>query len=163
MIQNFAHKITADVVEECDTDSAAEIAAEHCPNPDATVTHLAMDMEHARFMVTVERQILDIEEMVVEKHGEDEKRATAALRTIVDRLDQAEQERAQLRAELNLFRSYIEEVKQVLEIRTETFHRMGKQIRQEMAATRTGMAHAALDFMSDSRTGVFRTVKNDAL
>ncbi|MGW5532497.1 hypothetical protein [Streptomyces xanthochromogenes] len=42
-----------------DTVAAAAIAWAKCPNPDATVTHGAMDAEHARLLVTFQADMDD--------------------------------------------------------------------------------------------------------
>ncbi|RST07880.1 hypothetical protein EF910_05440 [Streptomyces sp. WAC07149] len=59
MIAHFVHSITPSMVVAVDTAAAAAIAWAKCPNPEATVTHGAMDAEHARLLVTFQADMDD--------------------------------------------------------------------------------------------------------
>ncbi|MFG2620699.1 hypothetical protein ACGFXC_24110 [Streptomyces sp. NPDC048507] len=59
MIANFVHSITPGMIAAVDTVAAAAIAWAKCPNAEATVTHGAMDAEHARLLVTLQADMDD--------------------------------------------------------------------------------------------------------
>lgn len=94
MIENFTLRITAEMVDECDVEGAAEVAMDSCPNPDALVTWGALDAEHARMQVKVDRSIQDVEEYLIERCGEVDPRAISGLKAMAET---ATEERKHLR------------------------------------------------------------------
>ncbi|MEU3690509.1 hypothetical protein [Streptomyces narbonensis] len=145
MIMNFVHRITGKMVRDCDTESAAEMAWESCPNADETVTHGAMDAEHARLLVTIQRDLEDqieaVEEAVKETFGVKHSKVAGLARTLVERANLAETERARLRTEVRSLERKHAETIQLLEVRTITFHKIVAELREEIAEIRSRSYH----------------------
>ncbi|MFF3555363.1 hypothetical protein ACFYXL_18410 [Streptomyces tsukubensis] len=81
MIKDFVHLITQDMVMDCDTTAAVEVALRNCPDRDGVVTWADMDSEHARLLVTLQTDMWERFEEIIQRLA-DLERQVAHMKTM---------------------------------------------------------------------------------
>lgn len=175
MINEFAHLITADMVETCDAEAAADMAELAIEEPYEAATRADVAGACARIIVTTERHIEDRAESVMvdmeaklariaamlrEEGGMDTTDIESVHEDMMNHIKAAAEERAALRSMVTRLKWEHTELRTMLEHRTDVFHASIDGMRQEISAMRAGLSFAASHFIP-GREDVQRKTKND--
>ncbi|MFF4298047.1 hypothetical protein ACFY0N_30875 [Streptomyces vinaceus] len=179
MIKSFAEMITAEMIETCDVEAAAEVAEDNVVNGWENATRAEVAGACAQLMVTTERQIEDRAEEVKEdllasmeaklnriavmlrdEGGMDVTDIESVHQDMMDHIKRAAEERASLKSAVTRLQWEHRELRGVLESRTDIFHSSIDAMRQEISAMRAGLSFAASHF-TPGREEVHRKVKQD--
>ncbi|MFD8789292.1 hypothetical protein [Streptomyces vinaceus] len=179
MIKSFAEMITDEMIENCDVDAAAEVAEDNVVDGWENATRAEVAGACAQMIVTTERHIEDraeevkvdvlasmevklnrIAAMLREEGGMDTTDIESVHQDMMDHIKAAAEERAVLRSQVTRVKWEQQELRTILEARTDIFHSSIEGLRREVSSMRAGLSFAASHF-APGRDELHRKVKND--